>query len=89
MAHITNARQFGAAVRAVRKQRNLSQASLAAMAGVSRAWLARFETGHPAASVEQIFRVLRALEVSIDLSERKTTEAENAVRAALAARGKR
>jgi transcriptional regulator with XRE-family HTH domain len=89
MASISNARQLGAAVRAARKRQNLSQAALAAEAGVSRAWLARFETGHPGASIEQIFRVLRALGVSIDLTERKTSDAESAVLAALAELRKR
>lgn len=89
MGSITNARQLGAAVRAARRERGLSQAALAAEAGVSRAWLARFETGHPAASVEQIFRVLKTLGMSLDLTERKTSEAESAVLAALAERRKR
>jgi transcriptional regulator with XRE-family HTH domain len=51
MANITNARQLGTEVRDARKKQGLSQEGLAARAGVSRAWLARFETGHPAASL--------------------------------------
>ncbi len=89
MANITNARQFGAEVREARKRRGLSQEDLAAQAGVSRAWLTRFETGHPTASVEPLFRVLNALGLSLDLAERTVTEAEAAVLAALAARARR
>jgi HTH-type transcriptional regulator/antitoxin HipB len=89
MATITNARQLGAVVRAARKQRGLSQQALAADADVSRAWLARFETGHPAASIDPIFRVLRALGVGLDVTERRTSDAESALLAALAERDKR
>jgi HTH-type transcriptional regulator/antitoxin HipB len=88
MASIANARQLGAAVRAERKRRGLSQAKLAEQAGVSRAWLARFENGHPAASIEQVFRVLRSLDLTITVGERTHTSAESAVLAALAAREK-
>lgn len=86
MASIGNARQLGAALRAARKQRGLSQEALAERAGVSRAWLARFETGHPASSIAPIFRVLRFLDLGLDIVERKTTAAEETVLAALADR---
>lgn len=89
MANIANARQFGAVVRAERKQRGLTQEKLAQQAGVSRAWLARFETGHRAASIDQIFRVLRSLDLAIAIEPHTHTPAENAVLAALAARKKR
>lgn len=86
MAHIANARQLGATVRAERKRRGLSQERLAEQAGVSRAWLARFESGHPAASIEQVFRVLRSLDLTISVGKRTHTPAELAVLDALAAR---
>jgi|KBSSwiStaDraftv2_1062776.scaffolds.fasta_scaffold12228_2 HTH-type transcriptional regulator/antitoxin HipB len=89
MANITNARQLGTEVRDARKKQGLSQEGLAARAGVSRAWLARFETGHPAASLAPLFRVLGALDLSLDLTARTVTEAEAAVLAALAARAMR
>jgi transcriptional regulator with XRE-family HTH domain len=69
MANITNARQLGAEVREARRERGLSQEGLAAQAGVSRAWLTRFETGHPTASIEPLFRVLGALDLSLDLAQ--------------------
>jgi HTH-type transcriptional regulator/antitoxin HipB len=89
MANITNARQLGAVVRAARKKRGLSQESLAAQAGVSRAWLARFETGHAASSIAPIFRILRTLELGLTVGERTITEAESVVLAALADRNQR
>ena len=73
VANIVNAREFGASVRAARKERGWSQEELVAQAGVSRAWLARFENGHPAASIDPIFRVLGALGLSLDLRERTLT----------------
>lgn len=86
---IDDARRLGAAVRAARKERELTQASLAAQAGVSRAWLARFETGHPAASIEQVFLVLRALGLSLQLTESRISEGEATLLAALAAEDRR
>lgn len=89
MAGIASARQLGAVLRAERKQRGLSQVKLAEQAKVSRAWLARFESGHPAASIEQVFRVLRSLDLMISIGDRARTPAEDEVLAALAAREKR
>ncbi|NEE03777.1 helix-turn-helix transcriptional regulator [Phytoactinopolyspora halotolerans] len=89
MASLTDARQLGAAVRAERKRRGMSQVALAASAGVSRAWLARFETGHRAASIEQIFLVLRALGLAFELAEPKMTDGEAKLLAAFKARAER
>lgn len=86
MATITDARQLGAAVRAERRRRNLTQSALAAHAGVSRAWLARFETGHRSASVEQVFLVLRTLGLGLELASPRMTKAEAELLAALAER---
>jgi transcriptional regulator with XRE-family HTH domain len=87
MARIADARQLGAVVRAERKRRGISQDKLASQAHVSRAWLARFETGHPAASIEQVFRVLRALDLNLETGVRRTTKGEDEILAALAKRG--
>ena len=81
--------QFGGVVRTERKNRGLTQAQLAAAGGVSRAWLARFETGHPAASLEQTFRVLRALDLDLSLIERRYSPEEAAVLAAFEEREQR
>lgn len=42
---LTTVRELGAALRAARRSSNLSQHELAALAGVSRSWLSRLETG--------------------------------------------
>jgi hypothetical protein len=41
--------------------------------------LSRFETGHPSASLEQVFRVLDALGLDFSLVERRFTPGEAAV----------
>lgn len=84
MASISSARQLGGAVRAERKRRDWTQAALAERSGVSRAWLARFEAGHPAASLEQVFRVLAALDRDVSLIPRRVSPAEAEVLAAIA-----
>jgi len=86
---IGSARQFGAVVRAERKQRGLTQVQLAERAGVSRAWLARFETGHPASSIEPIFRVLGELGLDLSTVERSLAPDEAEILAAVAERDQR
>lgn len=80
---VGSAHQFGGVLRAERKNRGLTQVQLAQAAGVSRAWLAKFENGHPASSIEPIFRVLTALELDLSLIERRYSPQEAAVLAAL------
>ena len=79
---INNSTELGAAVRAARKSRGLTQVELAVQAGVARAWLAKFEAGHPTASIEQVFRTLRALGLGLDVVEPTYTEAELRIMAA-------
>ncbi len=59
--------KFGAAVKAERARLGLSQHELAAQAGVSRSWLAKFEAGHRGAEFEQILRLLEPLGLSLVL----------------------
>ena len=89
MAVISGARQLGAAVRAERKRRGWSQVVLAEHSSVSRAWLARFETGHPSASLEPVFRVLTAMDLELNVVKRRVSPAESDVLAALARQGHR
>lgn len=86
MAGIADARRLGAAIRAERTRRGMTQAALAERAGVSRAWLARFETGHPAAQVEQLLRVLRTFDLGLALEPLRTTAAEQTLLTELAKR---
>lgn len=89
MGAISSARQVGGVVRAERKRYGWTQAVLAERSGVSRAWLVRFETGYPAASLEQVFRVLAALDLDLNLTARRVSPPEAEVLAAIAARDQR
>src|SRR6202023_1256076 len=54
-------RDFAAAVRGRRRDLGMSQAELAAHAGVSRKWIYEFEAGKPNAELGLILRVVDAL----------------------------
>ncbi|WP_067196224.1 helix-turn-helix domain-containing protein [Microbacterium sp. XT11] len=56
---------FGTLAAARREALGLTQAQLAAQAGVTRDWLARFETGAPNVTLSRVMRVYRALELEI------------------------
>lgn len=71
---ITEPRRLGAALRARRENAGLSQATVAARAGVSRAWLIRFEDGHHRAELGHVFAVLRALEAELVLRDAPLSE---------------
>lgn len=69
MDGLLNARslpRIGTAVKALRRRRGLTQAALAAKAGVSRQWLVGLEAG-PAAGTElgRVLQVLDALDASL------------------------
>ncbi len=53
--------QLGALVRALRKQKNLSQAALADQLGVERKWVLRLEAGNPKAELGLVLKALTAL----------------------------
>ena len=54
-------RDVGVAVRGRRKDLGMSQADLAARAGVSRRWLSAFEAGKPSVELGIVLKVLDAL----------------------------
>lgn len=64
-------RDVGAMVRDRRRAADLSQAELAALAGVSKRWLAALEAGKPGAEMALVLRTFAAL--STDLSADDTT----------------
>lgn len=66
---INDWQKFGATVRSARLRHGLTQQVLAERAGVSRAWLARFESGHRAAEMEQTLRLLAALGLQIAIHD--------------------
>lgn len=61
--------KLGSAVRDARTRRQWSQHELASRAGVSRSWLAKLEAGHRGAELEQILRLLAALDMSLAIKD--------------------
>ncbi len=57
--------RLGSLVRQTRAELGWTQGELADRAGVSRAWVARLESGHRRAELEQILRLLAALDVRL------------------------
>jgi y4mF family transcriptional regulator len=62
---IQTSRAFGSAVRRARKDQGLSQADLAARAGVGRPWLSELETGKRTAELGRALSVLSALGLAL------------------------
>ena len=58
-------RDFAAAVRGRRRDLGMSQADLAARAGVSRKWIYEFEAGKPAAEFGSVLRALEPLGLTL------------------------
>ena len=65
MRPIQTTRGFGSAVRRARRDRGLSQAELAAHAGVGRPWLSELESGKRTAELGRALSVLSALDLAI------------------------
>lgn len=59
--------KLGAVIRDARAMQGLTQNELASNAKVSRSWVARVESGHRGAELEQILRLLSALGMSLVL----------------------
>jgi len=60
---------LAAAVRGRRLALGMSQAELAARAGVSRDWVNYFEAGKPTVELILVLRLLAALDLTVDVSE--------------------
>ncbi|HZX02856.1 helix-turn-helix domain-containing protein [Kribbella sp.] len=69
-------RELGAEVRAERHRRGLSQAELAARAGVSREWLGRLEHGAPRLEADRVLAVLQVLDFSVVAKNQQPTQAD-------------
>ncbi|HVU90744.1 MAG TPA: helix-turn-helix domain-containing protein [Jatrophihabitans sp.] len=67
-------RELGLLVRERRQDLRLSQAELAARAGVSREWLVAVEKGHARAELGKLLALLAELGLSLDLSPDADTE---------------
>lgn len=59
--------KLGAAIRDARTSHGLTQKELAISAKVSRSWLAKVESGHRGAELEQVLRLLSALGLGLFL----------------------
>lgn len=64
---IANAEQLGALLRRARKDKAMTQADLAAVAGVSRQWVVAAEAGAPTARLDLVLDVLRAVDLVVDV----------------------
>ena len=54
------------------KQRGWSQSQLAEKVGVSRLWLGQFENGKESVELGLVLKALRALDLSLEVSQRPT-----------------
>ncbi|MFD1824599.1 MULTISPECIES: helix-turn-helix transcriptional regulator [Mumia] len=64
---VFTATDVGAAVRATRREKNLSQAQLADRVGVSREWVSRFERGRARAELQLVLDLLDAVGLQVAL----------------------
>ncbi len=68
MKGIQTTKALGAAIRQARLDAGMSQATLAAKAGVSRPWLSQLETGKRTTELGLVLTVLGALGLAIDIT---------------------
>ena len=67
-AYVDSPSHLGGVVRDARVERRLTQSELARDAGVGRQWLVAFEAGDKeSAPLDMVFRLLRALDLSVVL----------------------
>lgn len=64
---VRTAKDIGIFIRATRRSRQWSQATLATRAGTTQKWISAVENGRPGAPVEHVLRVLTALGASVNL----------------------
>ena len=67
MVRIPTCFVLGSAVRQARRDAGLTQAELAAQAGVSRPWLSQLENGKRSVEVGKVLAVLAALDLYMDI----------------------
>ena len=65
---MTHRGQLGHAIRLIRREQGMTQAELAARAGVSAPWLSAVENGKPGAEIGLVFKVLGALGRSLTVA---------------------
>ncbi len=74
---------LGRAIKDARLEAGLTQQQLAGHAGVSRAWLARVESGHRKAEIEYLMRTVAALGLSLALTPTPPDDTEPSLAEAL------
>jgi transcriptional regulator with XRE-family HTH domain len=67
MVKVSTTEDIGVIARQQRHRLRISQAQLAARAGVTRQWLTRFERGNAEVSLSKVFAVLRELDLRVRL----------------------
>jgi transcriptional regulator with XRE-family HTH domain len=67
---VSTAEDFGSVVRERRHELRLSQQAAADRAGVNRSWLSAVEQGHARAELGKLLRLVRALDMVLDLAPR-------------------
>ncbi len=77
---VRSIRDLSAVARGRRRDLGLSQAELAARAGVSRKWIYQFEAGKPTAELRLILRILDALGLILDVTYDEKTAAGQSAR---------
>ena len=68
-AYISLPTELGEAVRAARKEQGLTQSELAQMSGCSQRFVSELERGKNGAEMGKVLQVLRALGLSVTLSD--------------------
>jgi HTH-type transcriptional regulator/antitoxin HipB len=66
---LRSAEQLGMTIRLRRKEKGLSQNSLAELLGVERKWVLRLEAGNPKAELGLVLKTLNALNLRASLSD--------------------
>lgn len=74
MRGIMNTRELGDQLRAARLRAELSQAALAARAGISRPTLRQIEAGHPTGEIGKAQAVIAALGLQLRLEPAEPSE---------------
>lgn len=74
---------LGRAIKDARHESGLTQQQLAERAGISRAWLARVESGHRKAEIEYLMRTVAALGLTLALAPLPPDDTDPALAEAL------
>jgi len=64
--------QLGNAIRRARKKHGMSQSELGEKAGLRQETISLIENGNPAAKLETILAVISALDLELEIAERKS-----------------